>query len=153
MSQIIQLGIFQKETTLPSSGRSFVSSGNELSSIEGRSADGTLHADFIKNNRTFQLSYSVVSEADKDLITDIYLSQIEEDSFLNFEIYSFRLSFSVHRFSLFIFLPEINLHWSSLDSILSVGMYFGFTSMPFIGCSFPYTWQCNPSLVVMIEDS
>lgn len=84
MSQIIQLGIFQKETTLPSAGRSFSSSGNELSSIEGRSADGTLHADFIKNNRTYQLSYSVVSEEDKDLLTGIYLSQIEKDSFLNF---------------------------------------------------------------------
>lgn len=84
MAQILQLGIIDAEVTLPEDSRSFVNSGNSLNSIEGRSADGTLHVDFIVNKKGFTINYTVISEANKDIITNIYLSQISTPSFLNF---------------------------------------------------------------------
>jgi len=84
MTQILQLGLSGAETTLEGDSRSFTSSGNTLNSIEGRSADGTLHADFITNKKNFTIDYGVISEANKDIITNIYLLQISTPAFLSF---------------------------------------------------------------------
>jgi len=84
MGQVIKLGILGSETTLTDVSRMFPTSGNNITSIEGRSADATLHTDFIANKRTFTLSYSTISEANKDIITNIYLLQISTPTFLNF---------------------------------------------------------------------
>lgn len=84
MSQVLKLGLTGAETTLPEESRSFNSSGNDLISTEGRSADGSLHVDFTNNKRNFSIPYTVVSEANKDLITSIYQLQITNGSFLNF---------------------------------------------------------------------
>lgn len=84
MAQILQLGLTGAEVTLTEESRSFTDSGNSLNNIEGRSADGTLHADFITNKKSFTINYNVISEANKDIITNIYLSQISNGSFLTF---------------------------------------------------------------------
>lgn len=84
MAQILQLGLTGAEVTLPEESRSFNNSGNRLKSVEGESADGTLHADFIVNKKSFTINYGVESEALKDILTNIYLSQISTPSFLTF---------------------------------------------------------------------
>lgn len=84
MAQTLQLGISGAEVTLPGASRSFTVSGNELISSEGRAADGTLHVDFVSNKLNFTITYGVISEANKDIITGIYTSQISNGSFLNF---------------------------------------------------------------------
>jgi len=85
MSQILQLGLSGSETTLPTESRSFTSFDNALISTEGRSADGTLHTDFTANKEAFTISYGVVTEANKDVITNIYKLQITNGTFLSFK--------------------------------------------------------------------
>jgi hypothetical protein len=84
MAQVLKLGLTGSETTLPSQSRRFNTSGNSLISTEGRAADGTLHVDFVNSKRSFSISYAVVSETNKDLITSIYQLQISNGSFLSF---------------------------------------------------------------------
>jgi len=84
MSQILQLGLSGSEVTLPTESRSFNSFDNALISTEGRSADGTLHTDFTNNKEGFSISYAVVTEANKDMITNLYKLQITNGSFLSF---------------------------------------------------------------------
>lgn len=82
--QVLKLGLAGAESTLPTESRSFVDSGNALVSVQGRSADGTLHEDFINSKRSFTINYAVVSEATKDILTAIYQLQIDNGSFLSF---------------------------------------------------------------------
>lgn len=84
MAQILQLGLSGLETTLEDDSRSFTSSGNNLNSIEGRSADGSLHVDFVSNKKTFNINYTVVSEANKGILTGIYELQIDNAAKLSF---------------------------------------------------------------------
>ena len=85
MSQVIQLGLTGAETTLATESRSFDAFDNALISTEGRSADGTLHTDFIANKEGFVITYAVVTEANKDVITNIYKLQITNAVFLSFK--------------------------------------------------------------------
>lgn len=85
MSQVIQLGLSGSETTLPTDSRSFNNFDNALISTEGRSADGTLHADFTANKEGFVITYGVLTEANKDIITNIYKLQISNGTFLSFK--------------------------------------------------------------------
>ena len=85
MSQILQLGLSGSETTLPTESRSFTSFDNALISTEGRSADATLHVDFTNNKEGFSITYAVLTEANKTVITDIYKLQISNGSFLSFK--------------------------------------------------------------------
>lgn len=82
--QTIKLGILGAETTLTGISRIFESSGNEETSIQGRSADATLHTDFVARKRNYTISFSTVTEAYKDLLTAIYDLQITNGTFLNF---------------------------------------------------------------------
>ena len=82
--QVIKLGLTGAETTLPTESRSFPTSNNGLVSVQGRAADGTKHTDFINSKRSFTINYSVISEANKDIITAIYQLQITHGSYLNF---------------------------------------------------------------------
>ena len=70
MSQILQLGLSGSETTLPTDSRSFTSFDNALISSEDRSADGTLHTDFVNSKEGYIINYGVVTEANKDVISD-----------------------------------------------------------------------------------
>jgi len=85
MSQVIQLGLSGSETTLPTDSRSFTSFDNALISSEGRSADGTLHTDFTNSKEAYIIIYSVVTEANKDVITNIFKLQISNATFLSFK--------------------------------------------------------------------
>ncbi len=85
MSQVIQLGLAGSEVTLPTESRSFDAFDNALISTEGRSADGTLHTDFIANKEGFVLNYAVYTEATKDIILNIYKLQISNATFLSFK--------------------------------------------------------------------
>ncbi|MCK4816791.1 hypothetical protein KA005_13560, partial [bacterium] len=85
MSQVLQLGLSGAETTLPTDSRSFVNFDNALISTDGRSADGTMHTDFINSKEAFTIVYAVVSEANKDIITDIFKLQITNATFLSFK--------------------------------------------------------------------
>ena len=85
--QIIKLGLPGIEIELETLSRSFEEYGNTLKSLDGRTVDGTLHTDFVNNKRTYTITYTVLSEENKDKLTNIYLSQIEENSYLNI-IYS-----------------------------------------------------------------
>lgn len=84
MAQTIKLGLSGAETTLPTESRSFQVSSNSLNSIEGRSANGTLHVDFISNKKSFTINYGIISEANKDIITAIYQLQIDNATSLSF---------------------------------------------------------------------
>ena len=85
MSQVIQLGLSGAETTLPTDSRSFTAFDNALISSEGRSADGTMHTDFINSKEAYAIVYGVVTEANKDVITNIFKLQISEPAFLSFK--------------------------------------------------------------------
>ena len=84
MTQTIKLGLPGLETTLFGESRSFVTSGNQLNSIDSQSAGGTIDVNFIANKRTFTINYGVLSEAEKNIITGIYLLQGSTPSFLSF---------------------------------------------------------------------
>lgn len=96
MSQILQLGLSGSEVTLPTESRSFTGFDNALISTEGRSANGTLHTDFTNNKEGFTITYAVVTEANKDVITNIYKLQISNGSFLSF-IYTIQSGAEVTR--------------------------------------------------------
>ena len=96
MSQILQLGLSGSETTLPTESRSFTAFDNALISTEGRSADGTLHTDFTDNKEGFVIVYAVVTEANKDVITNIYKLQISNGTFLSF-IYTIQSGATVNK--------------------------------------------------------
>ena len=83
--QTIQLGLSGSEVTLPTESRAFTSFDNALISTEGRSADGTLHTDFTNNKEGYTIAYGVVTEANKDVLTNIYKLQITNGSFLSFK--------------------------------------------------------------------
>ncbi len=82
--QILKLGILGSETTLSAESRTFQSSGNTESSVSGRSADGTLHVDYVARKKQFTINYTTLTEALKDTITAIYDLQISTPAFLNF---------------------------------------------------------------------
>jgi len=82
--QVLKLGLTGSETTLPTASRSFEGVENSLVSTEGRAADGTLHVDFTANKQGFSITYGVVSEATKNIITGIYKLQITNGVFLSF---------------------------------------------------------------------
>ena len=82
--QILKLGLIGAESTLSPISRSFDSSGNEEKAISGRSANDTLHTDFVGIKKSFSITYGVVSEALKDILTAIYQLQVTNGSFLNF---------------------------------------------------------------------
>ena len=82
--QILQLGLLGAETTLETKSRSFASTENDGYSIEGRSADKTLHVDFIARKQRFAINYGTLPESLKDILTAIYDLQITNASFLNF---------------------------------------------------------------------
>ncbi len=65
MTQTIKLGLPGLETTLFGESRSFVTSGNQLNSIDSQSAGGTIDVNFIANKRTFTINYGVLSEEKK----------------------------------------------------------------------------------------
>lgn len=96
MSQILQLGLSGSETTLPTESRSFTAFDNALISTEGRSADGTLHADFTNNKQGFVITYGVETEATKDIIFNIYQLQITNGTFLSF-IYTIQSGATVNK--------------------------------------------------------
>ena len=85
MSQVLQLGLSGSETTLPTESRSFTSFDTALISTTGRSADGTKHTDFTNSKEGFTIVYAVVTEANKDVITDIFKLQTTNGSFLSFK--------------------------------------------------------------------
>lgn len=82
--QTIKLGILGAETTLTGISRVFASSGNEETSIQGRSANATLHVDFVARKRNYTVSFSTVTESIKDILTAIYDLQVTNGTFLNF---------------------------------------------------------------------
>lgn len=81
--QTIKLGLVGSEVTLPTASRRFTSHSNQEFSVQGRSADGTLHTDFISRKRSWSISYNVISQATKDLLESIYQLQITNGSFLS----------------------------------------------------------------------
>lgn len=82
--QILKLGLLGAETTLSTISRVFAASGNEETAISGRSADASLHVDFVARKQTFTVTYTTVTEALKDVLTAIYDLQVTNGSFLNF---------------------------------------------------------------------
>ena len=83
--QVLQLGLSGSEVTLPTESRSNEAFGNALISSDGRSANGTLHTDFINSKESYIINYGVVTEANKDVITNIFKLQISEPAFLSFK--------------------------------------------------------------------
>src|SRR6056297_3602073 len=83
MIQTVQLGISGSEVTLPNESRSLQAMSTEGISIVGRSADGTLHEDFIATKREWQLSYGVITQNNYLSIYSIYTSQFTEQSHLS----------------------------------------------------------------------
>lgn len=82
--QTLRLGAPGSEQTLPTASRRFTSHGSEEFAVQGRSADGTLHTDFISRKRSWVISYNVVSQDTKDLLESIYDTQISTGNFLSF---------------------------------------------------------------------
>lgn len=82
--QVIKLGLTGSETTLESESRAFTSSANEEKSVSGRSADATLHVDFVDTKWIYTITYTVVTDELKDQLMSIYNLQKTNGSFLNF---------------------------------------------------------------------
>ena len=83
--QTIQLGLSGKEVTLPTESRTFDNFDNMEISSNGRSANGRLATNFITSKELFTISYGVITEANKTILTDIFKLQITNGSFLSFK--------------------------------------------------------------------
>ncbi len=70
--------------TLPSESRSMPGFGNIISSQRGRSADGTLHADYVARKLSFAITYQTVSSATKILLDNILETQVSTAVFPEF---------------------------------------------------------------------
>lgn len=83
MIQTITIGLPGSEITLPTLGRTLQAFNYETVSISGRAADGTLHEDFISVKGQWSIFYSVLSEADRNIIFGIYNLQFTNSTFLS----------------------------------------------------------------------
>jgi len=83
--QILKLGLSGSESTLPSESRVNEQGAPTYSKISSRSANQTLHTDFLPKKENWTISWSIISETDRDLIRGIVDLQESTPSFLSFK--------------------------------------------------------------------
>lgn len=84
-SQILQLGLAGAETTLPTESRVNQQGAPTYNKRSARSANGTLHTDFLPKKENWVISWGVISETDRDAIRAIIDLQESTPSFLSFK--------------------------------------------------------------------
>jgi hypothetical protein len=77
IKQVVTLG----GVTLPTESRSFSSLPTQVISTSGRSADGTLHEDFVTGKLSWVIQYRTLTEDTKILIDGIFNSQVNNADF------------------------------------------------------------------------
>lgn len=87
MIQTLKLGLTGSELTLPTESRVNEQGAPTPYTNEARSANKTLHVDFITTKDSWVITWDVLSKSDYDNVYAEYLKQFTTPSFLNF-IYS-----------------------------------------------------------------
>jgi hypothetical protein len=85
MVQILQLGLSGSETTLPTESRTNNQGASTYNKRSARSANQTLHTDFLPKKGNWSIAWGVISEADRDAIIAIIDLQESTPSFLSFK--------------------------------------------------------------------
>lgn len=83
-NQVLKLGLSGAETTLPTESRVNQQGAPTYNKISARSANQTLHTDFLPKKMNWSISWSVISETNRDLISSIIDLQESTPSFLSF---------------------------------------------------------------------
>ena len=83
--QILQLGLSGSETTLPTKSRVNEQGAPTYNKRSARSANMTLHTDFLPKKGNWNISWGVISETDRDAIIAIIDLQESTPSFLSFK--------------------------------------------------------------------
>lgn len=83
MTQVLKLGLLGSETTLPDESRINEQGADTPFFNEARSANKTLHTDFIATKENHTISWEVISISDYDLVNNIIKLQYSGNE-LNF---------------------------------------------------------------------
>ena len=84
-SQILQLGLSGSETTLPTESRINEQGAPTYNKRSARSSNQTLHTDFLPKKGNWAITWTVISETDRDAIIAIVDLQESTSSFLSFK--------------------------------------------------------------------
>jgi hypothetical protein len=83
--QILQLGLSGSETTLPTESRTNNQGASTYNKRSARSANQTLHTDFLPKKGNWSITWGVISETDRDAVIAIIDLQESTPSFLSFK--------------------------------------------------------------------
>ena len=83
--QTLQLGLSGSESTLPTESRVNEQGASTYNKRSARSANGTLHTDFLPKKGNWSISWGVISETDRDAIIAIIDLQESNGVFLSFK--------------------------------------------------------------------